>query len=402
MILGGCLACAAANPTQQPATTDQAKAKKKDFRVGGAKLRVARPKAAPRLLDGYPTAVVDHRPLDRVLRGDFEPPDTLVVAYEEDWVDSLEQIVAAAQGQANVLLLAAPAQKGAWRFRRLAAKPHVEVLTNALDSPWVRDYGPLQTYEFSAGPLWLDFNYAWDRPLDDKVPGALSHLFNARVEAPSFELDGGAVVSNGNGLCAVTRTSMIDAGFTDPVADDLETFLASLGCHSTAILPTIPDESTGHADVVAQFLTPDLAMVAWLDPTENAAISLALDQSAETIETAAELGDYPLQIVRIPIRTSGDTFFSYVNSTRLRSRLLVPRFNEMPEELEQGAYATLETALPDVAVVAIDADVMVHLGGAIHCVTLGLGPTQTPPGMRRARTNPPPRPHGARPSRRRG
>lgn len=335
-------------------------------------------------------AVVDPRPMERVLRGDFEPPDTLVVAYATEWIESLEQIVSGAAGEARVLVLAAGKQARTPAFRHMARAAHVDVLTGDFDSPWVRDYGPLQTYELAAGPLWLDFGYAWNRPEDDRVPSMLSSRFEARVESPGFELDGGAVISNGQGLCALTLTSLIDAGFPEGESDELEVFLASLGCHATTILPLIPGEPTGHADVVAQFLANDLVMVAWLDPDTNGELSRALDAVADRLQTTAELADYPLEVTRIPIHASGETFFSYVNATRLRHRLLVPRFNELPEALERTAYSQLERALPDVSLVPIDADVMVRLGGAVHCVTLGLGPTAAPQApVQRARATPP-------------
>jgi len=327
----------------------------------------------------------------RVLRGDFEPPDTLVVAYAEEWTSSLEQIIAGAAGQARVLVLAAGAQARTPAFRHMTRASHVDVLTGAFDSPWVRDYGPLQTFEFATGPLWLDFGYAWNRPEDDRVPDVLSARLQARVENPGFELDGGGVISNGQGLCALTQTSLLDAGFPEGASDELEVFLGSLGCHASAVLPTIPGEPTGHADVVAQFLATDLVMVAWLDPNTHPELSEALDAVAVRLQTTAELADYPLQVIRIPIHASGDTFFSYVNATRLRSRLLVPRFNELPEGLERTAYSLLAAALPGVSLVPIDADVMVRLGGAVHCVTLGLGPTVAPlPPVQRAGATPVP------------
>lgn len=404
-----CVACSAASPAAPPphargvksaaaassataataATSPAAAAAAASSSTATSRVRRGRTEvvAAPRsprfpLRAGYPDAVIDPQPLNRVLRGDFEAPDTLLVAYEEEWVDSVRQVIVAAAGQARVLLLSTPDEGRTTTLRQLAAAPYVDVLTGDFDSPWVRDHGPLQTYELAAGPLWLDFGYTWHRPQDDQLPNVLSSRLQARLEDPGIDLDGGAVISNGQGLCALTRTSLLDAGFADPESGELEVFLAGLGCHATAILPAVPGEPTGHVDVVAQFLATDLAMVAWMDPSSDPTVdpdlAHALDDVANHLATTAKLADYPLEIVRVPIRTSGDTFFSYVNATRLKTRLLVPRFNELPEAVERDAHAALARALPDTSIVPIDADVMVRRGGGVHCVTLGLGPTDGP------------------------
>jgi len=150
-------------------------------------------------------------------------------------------------------------------------------------------------------------------------------------------------------------------------------FLASLGCSTTAVLPTIPRETTGHADVVAQFLAADLAIVAWVDPDEEPELAPALDESADHLATAAELAGYDMSVLRVPIATSNEVFYSYVNATRLKNRMLVPSFASQPEQLQRDAYAVLTAAMPDLELVPIQSDSMVSRGGAVHCITLGLG-----------------------------
>ena len=99
-----CAACSAAKPAVPQSRPTGVRA---GFRIGHTEIV---PPRAPRnqapLHDGYPMALVDPHPLMRVLRGDFEPPARLVMAYEEDWLDSIQQVIVAAEGQARVLLLA--------------------------------------------------------------------------------------------------------------------------------------------------------------------------------------------------------------------------------------------------------------------------------------------------------
>jgi agmatine deiminase len=325
----------------------------------------------------FPPALLSTGYTGRILRGDFEPPSTLVVAYEHAWVAQTSQIIAAASGQAQVVVLATTSDLW-FANEKWGHLPYVGVLKSELDSPWVRDYGPLAAYEeHSERAVWLDFQYAGDRPHDDQVPELLSIVLRESVEKSPLALDGGAVISNGAGLCAVTEVSLADLYFGErgSKAQDL---LASIGCQTTAVIPSIPQETTGHVDVVAQFLDENLAMLGWADRHHNPELARALDQAAQNLEIAAELAGQSLSIVRIPMETNGEIFYSYVNATRLRSRLLVPHFRAVDSATEEAAYAALEGALPEVTLKPIDADAMAELGGAIHCVALGLPSTRLP------------------------
>lgn len=327
--------------------------------------------------DDLPVVVLDHTPSTRLLRGDFEPPQTLVVVYEPDWRHSVEQIVAAARGQSDVILLVLPEDEKRPTVRKLRKESHVRVVEARLDSPWVRDYGPLQTYDLADGLVWLDYGYGWDRPKDDTVPQTLFSLLPALelppLQAENVALDGGAVISNGKGLCAMTEVSLTDAGVSMSDAPALQDLLRTLGCPTLAILPEIPDETTGHADVVAQFLSPTLAVVASADPRSDLQLAETLEETTERLLEAADLGRQKLDIVRLPMEVDGETFYSYVNSTRLEDRLLVPHFDRVSRHTQRVAYGALRASLPGVELIPIGADQMAERGGAVHCVTLGLG-----------------------------
>ena len=50
----------------------------------------------------------------------------------------------------------------------------IQVLDLDVDTPWIRDYGPLQLEHDSGEITWLDTRYARDRPVDDQMPEWLS------------------------------------------------------------------------------------------------------------------------------------------------------------------------------------------------------------------------------------
>src|SRR5690606_17878534 len=310
------------------------------------------------------------------LRGDFEPPDMLLLAYNRDWIETLRAVVSAAEGQARVGLLVTPSEVSHLGQSGLGNPPHVDVLRTALDSPWIRDYGPIETYDDVFGAVWLDYDYTWSRPADDRLPRWLARVLRTRLEASTFVLDGGAIISNGQGLCALTTTSLADSGLTLERDAELARFLAALGCAVTAVLPQVPGERTGHADMIGQFLSPEPVMVAELDARIHPETAARLDETAEQLLAAAGMANQPLEVSRVPIAVDGNRFYSYVNATRLRSRLLVPKFSFVPETVEQTAYRALRVALPAVELVAIDADKLINHGGALHCLTLGLGSSE--------------------------
>lgn len=317
--------------------------------------------------------VIAERAPGRSLRGDFEPPDMLLLAYNRDWVETLSAIVSAARDQTTVGLLVSPNDIPHLGQSGLGNPTHVELLRTALDSPWVRDYGPIETYDDTFGAVWLDHDYTWSRPADDRLPRWLARVLHTPVEASAFVLDGGAVISNGQGLCALTATSLADSGLAFDRDAELASFLASLGCSVTAVLPQVPGERTGHADMIGQFLSPEHVMVAELDARTHPLPAARLDEAAEQLLAAAAMANQPLEVSRVPVAMEGTRFYSYVNATRLRTRLLVPRFSFVPVELEQAAYRALRMALPGVELVTIDADKLISHGGALHCLTLGLG-----------------------------
>jgi agmatine/peptidylarginine deiminase len=352
------------------------------------------------LVDAYaeslPLVVLDRTPSTRLLRGDFEAPETLVVVYEPDWRDSVAQIVAAAKGQADVIVLVLPEDRGRSTVRKIRRESHVRVIETRLDSPWVRDYGPQQTYDLADGLVCLDYGYGYDRPEDDAVPQTLAALLPDFQQALLFPenvtLDGGAVISNGKGFCAITEISLTDAGVSEEDSYALQGFMRTLGCPTLAILPELPDETTGHVDVIAQFLSPTVAVVASVDPRADIQMAIALDEATERLAEAAELRGERLSIVRLPMEVDGEAFYSYVNSTRLKNRLLVPDYDRVSPQTQRLAYAKLKSALPTVELVPIKADMMADRGGAVHCVTLGLGPTTTQPTeLARPRGRPKPR-----------
>jgi agmatine/peptidylarginine deiminase len=137
-------------------------------------------------------------------------------------------------------------------------------------------------------------------------------------------------------------------------------------------LSALTGETTGHADIIAQFLSPDIVAVAMVDQDESSKLSAELEETVESLVATASAIGQKLSIIRLPIHIDGEYFYSYVNGTRLRNAYLIPSFRNVPLETELMAYRAIRSAIPEVKLIPVPADHMVQRGGAVHCITLGL------------------------------
>ncbi|MFH0899199.1 MAG: agmatine deiminase family protein [Pseudomonadota bacterium] len=318
------------------------------------------------------------RNLGHRLRGDWEPPNALLLAYSEQWADSLADLVAIAQDQTRVFLLANPAKNTSlqiqtWILRSGLGNGKVSLLWIGHDTPWIRDYGPLEIVRRDGDHSWLDADYSDSRPADDAIPSVLASRVGVPVEPLPFHLAGGAIISNGLGLCATTieycRENNID--FDDPAI--MDPLLETLGCQLLALLPALKDEKARHIDMFAQFLAADVVAVADVRTTDSHEDAERMDEAARGLkEAAARLGS-DLRVARVPLPYLGEgKYRTYVNGLRLRTSFVAPSYRDVPDDIEASAYRALADTLSGIEVVVVPADNVIRLLGSLHCISLGL------------------------------
>jgi agmatine deiminase len=313
------------------------------------------------------------RPFEDTLRGDWDTSSALLVVYNSSWRLPLERLLAFAHDDLPVYVLATPDDTESSEFRHwLSAMPFAGLVSIELDTPWIRDYGPLEVQR-ARGISWLDMVYSPDeRPLDDAVPTLLGEVFATPHENEQFSLDGGGIISNGDGLCGITEATLqgveLDTG--DP--DQVEAFLQTVGCRTLARLPELPSESTGHVDMVAQFLSRDQVAIAVPTAKSPKSVREALSRARHALTQAAAVHGQDLVFVDLPIVSHAARYYSYVNGLRTPSHYFVPSYSHVDAKVEAEVHRRLAEALSGVTLVAVDSDEMIASGGAVHCVTLGL------------------------------
>lgn len=313
----------------------------------------------------------------RLQRADFLPPDAVVFAFASEWLDELGSMLSISAAETRIELLVDPLmntedEARAWLSSIAVPASEVQLVPAVMDSPWVRDYGPLQVFEHNT-VVWLDPFYGATRPHDDAVPAVLAASLHAAIETLPTRFDGGALISDGRGFCA--STSEYFAENSIDIEDDAEraALLRQLGCETMVLVPALVEERTRHIDMIAQFLSEDVIAVADVDPAESPEDAVRMNEAAALLAEAAAQRGVKLHVVRVPLFYRGlGEYRTYLNGLKLRSTYLVPSYSDVPHRSEAQAQAILSAALAGVAVVPISADKMINRLGALHCVSLGL------------------------------
>ena len=190
-------------------------------------------------------------------------------------------------------------------------------------------------------------------------------------------LEGGGIDVNGGGLLLATEEWLLsqvqvrNPGLTR--ADYEQIFAEWLGIRRTIWLGEgcVGDDTHGHVDDVARFVTPDTIVLAVEDDPadENHDRSIDNVRRLERLVASGEAG--PLRVVTLPfprpVIMNGERLpASYANFYIANGAVLVPTFNDANDRI---ALSTIAELMPDRQVVGIHAVDLVWGLGTLHCLT---------------------------------
>jgi agmatine deiminase len=257
------------------------------------------------------------------------------------------------------------------------------------DRVWLRDSAPTGVINGDGSVTLLDWAFTgwakydnWQQ--DARVGPAIAALSGlgreepCRTDSPSrIVLEGGGIDVNGQGLLLATEEWLLsDIQVRNPGLDraDYERiFREWLGISRTIWLGEgcLGDDTHGHVDDVARFVSPDTVVVAVEEDTSDDNHRRSMD-NVRRLEAAAREADVgPLQIVRLPfprpVVMNGERLpASYANFYIANGVVLVPTFNDPNDRL---ALNTLATLMPTRQVVGIHAVDLAWGLGTLHCLT---------------------------------
>lgn len=305
--------------------------------------------------------------------GDWELPSSMILVFSEGWPNTAWSMLSEIARSVPVAMVVETDSELDSAYQTVAQLPselaaNVSLFEHWVDTAWVRDWGPLQTRESDGTVLWLDAEYSDTRPLDDQAPRFFADQFQMPLEPLAVLMDGGALASNGDGICVSTREFFEKWGIGP---SDVTTLSRELGCRHILRVPALSGESTKHVDLYLQFVEPDVMVLASFDPALDLEDARRMEEAAAILLDAAQVLQWPLTIRRVPLppRAGEDRYFPYVNFVRLPDAVLVPQYVSVPLDLETRAFEAIADAIPNAELVPIPADELLELGGSLHCLT---------------------------------
>jgi agmatine/peptidylarginine deiminase len=310
---------------------------------------------------------------------EFEHQDALLLGFNELYVyhrETMVEIVRAIVGNIRIIGLVSDEAQRAQVHALLTARgidtSNIEYFIWPTAMMWVQDFGPTFVVNEEATAIAFDFHHP-NTDFENMLPVAFASQFGFPINHAHMSLDGGNLLSNGEGLCLSTSTVLQDNAAREFKLEDIGQRLHKyLHFDKWTYLKPLVGEPTGHVDMFATFVAPNVVVVGSCDPAGDPVNAAILDDNAVTLsKVVTRAGPLRVERVRKPTHEDGK-WFSYANVIFANGVLLVPQYPGVSSELDRDALVLYRRLLPDWKVVGIDCTSLIAKRGALHCVSLNI------------------------------
>ena len=323
--------------------------------------------------------------------GEFESQQALLLScggMTATHADKIAEIALAVRSRIRVVVLCVSQKQqesvAAALRRRAASLQNIEFLLLPHDTRWVRDYGPTvlcalqpqrkanrQRSQMDRLTMLIDWQYDETRPNDDLVPLHLAGRNKLPLRRAAQVVEGGNLLSNGQGLVVVSR-SVLERNSGLAPEEIQRAICLQTGASQVVILEPLIGEATGHVDMFASFTNASTVVVGQYSLADDPANSGILDHNAAVLSSLTAAGR-PLRVVRIPMGRNDDGHFrSYTNCVFANGIFLMPTYDDDMPSHQQQSLAEYQRLLPTWRIVTIESSDLIAEGGALHCISLNL------------------------------
>jgi agmatine deiminase len=257
------------------------------------------------------------------------------------------------------------------------------------DRTWLRDSAPTAVHDVSGRVALVNWAFdGWSKydnwRQDIGVGAAVEQITGLPRMEPKrpgsgerLVLEGGGIETNGDGLLLVTEEWLLtNVQVRNPGLDRAAyeaLFARWLGTRRTIWLGEgcIGDDTHGHIDDIARFVSPDTIVVAVEDDPNDENHERSIDNTRRLDLATRDPQVGPLRVVRLPFPAPvfwhGDRLpASYANFYIGNGFVLVPTFND---PMDRVALGILTDLFADRHVVGVHAVDLVLGLGTLHCLT---------------------------------
>ncbi len=284
-----------------------------------------------------------------------------------------------ARYEAVRLLVSGPAAEQAKSI--VGSVANVEFWDIPTNDAWCRDHGPMFLKGAQLPPALVDWRYnAWGGKyppydLDDAVPTAIAERGQYRRFAADMVLEGGAVDFNGQGTLLTTRSCLLHPSRNpDWRQDEITRYLCDYTGARHVIWLTggefAGDDTDGHVDQLARFISPSGVMAAWCDDPYDPNYPV-LHQLHNELQEAVDQDAKKFEVIRVPL--PAPKYYegrrlpaSYCNFYYVNDAVIVPVFEDANDE---GALGIFRELFPDRIIEPFPCLDLVWGLGAVHCLS---------------------------------
>ncbi|MEX1304538.1 MAG: agmatine deiminase family protein [Rhodovibrionaceae bacterium] len=249
-----------------------------------------------------------------------------------------------------------------------------------IEDSWMRDTGPTFVADGKGHLGGVDWTFnGYGEKYGYKIDARIAEAVVGKVDARHFPCplvtEGGAIHSDGEGTLLVVENTILNdnrnPGLTRQEAE--KTFADFLGVEKVIWLPgwVSNDETDGHVDNVACFAGPGKVLAA-VCSDEDDPDHIPFQENLGVLRGESDAAGRRLEIVPVeqPRPRKDDNgerlAVSYINFYLANGGVIIPSFND-PGDAK--AFDAIAGCFPDRKAVEVPADVIVHGGGGIHCIT---------------------------------